>query len=49
MATFLPLNIDFIIWVAIGPIPGSAVTKFGIGTGIGIAGLPIGETLSLRS
>jgi hypothetical protein len=45
----LPLNIDFIIRVAIGPIPGSAVTRFGIGTGIGIAGLPTGETFSFCS
>ena len=45
-ATCLPRNFAFIICVAIGPIPGRPSTRFGIGTGIGIAGLPSGETLS---
>jgi hypothetical protein len=30
-------------------MPGIAVTRSGMGTGIGIAGLPTGSTLSLRA
>ena len=39
----------FIIAVAAGTMPGSAVSRSGTWTGIGIAGLPTGSTLSLRS
>jgi len=43
------LNWRFIIVVAIGVMPGRAVTSWGIVTGIGMAGLPVVPTSSLRS
>ena len=46
LATPFLLNIDFIMPVAMPFMPGSAVMMSGIGTGMGIAGLPTGDTLS---
>src|SRR5574337_350470 len=46
VATPCLLNIDFIIAVAIASMPGSDATREGIGTGMGIAGLPSGDTFS---
>ena len=48
-ATPCYLNWRFIIVVAIGVIPGNAVRSWGIGTGIGMAGLPVVPISSLRS
>ena len=40
---------DFIMAVAMASMPGSEPTSVGMGTGIGIAGFPMGETLSLSA
>ena len=49
VATPFLLNIDFIMPVANAFIPGMPVMTSGMGTGMGMAGLPVGATRSFFS